>query len=87
MSRVKQIIDSMPADMAKEVMKLRAAHFCLMELDGARIMKLQKMAVYLNFQAGDGKMYSSSPYTYERPDGMGGVITEKTHFRYIDKVR
>ena len=86
MSRVKQIIDSMPADMAKEVMKLRAAHFCLMELDGARIMKLQKMAVYLNFQAGDGKMYSSSPYTYDRPDGKGGSVMMETYFRYINKV-
>ena len=86
MSRVEQIITRMPPDTAKAVLHLREIHSCLMEINRDRILCLQSMCVYLNFQEGEGRMLDAVPHYYYLPDGRGGEIAKETYFTYINKV-
>lgn len=55
MSRINEIIASMPPGEAAAVIHLREVHACLMDLDTNRARTLAARAVYLDYLEGEGR--------------------------------
>lgn len=55
MSRINEIIASMPPGEAAAVVHLREVHSCLMELDAKKTRALAARAVFLDYIEEDGK--------------------------------
>ena len=85
MSRINEIIASMPPGEAAAVVHLREVHACLMELDKNHARTLAARAIFLNYLDGDGRKLGTIPHYYERPTATGSVMVE-TYFSYIDRV-
>ena len=85
MSRINEIIASMPPGEAAAVIHLREVHACLMDLDTNRARTLAARAVYLDYLEGEGRKLGKNPHYYERPTTTGSVMVE-TYFSYIDRV-
>ena len=85
MSRINEIIASMPPGEAAAVIHLREVHACLMELTANKSREVAARAICLNYLDGDGRKLGTIPHYYERPTTTGSVMVE-TYFSYIDRV-
>ena len=81
MSRINEIIASMPPGEAAAVIHLREVHACLMDLDTNRAR-----AVYLDYLEGEGRKLGKIPRHYERITSKGEKVTVETYFSYINRV-
>lgn len=86
MSRINEIIASMPPGVAAAVVHLREVHSCLMELDTNHARALEARAIYLDYMEGEGRKLGNIPRHYERIDSDGKKVTVETYFSYIDRV-
>lgn len=86
MSRINEIIASMPPGEAAAVIHLREVHSCLMELDTKKARALAARAVFLDYIEGTGRKLGKIPRHYERINPDGVKVTVKTYFSYIDRV-
>lgn len=86
MSRINEIIASMPPGEAAAVVHLRQVHACLMELGTAQARPLAARAIYLNYIEGEGRKLGNIPRHYERINSNGEKVTVETYFSYIDRV-
>lgn len=86
MSRINEIIASMPPGEAAAVVHLREVHSCLMELDTNRARALAARAVYLDYLEGEGRKLGKIPRHYERITSKGEKVTVETYFSYINRV-
>ncbi len=86
MSRINEIIASMPPGEAAAVVHLREVHSCLMELDTKKARALAARAVYLDYLEGEGRKLGKIPRHYERVTSKGENVTVETYFSYINKV-
>lgn len=86
MSRINEIIASMPPGEAAAVVHLREVHSCLMELDTKKARTLAARAVYLDYLEGEGRKLGKNPRHYERVTSKGEKVTVKTYFSYINRV-
>ena len=86
MSRINEIIASMPPGEAAAVVHLREVHSCLMELDTKKARALAARAVYLDYLEGDGRKLCKIPRHYERVTSKGEKVTVETYFSYINRV-
>ena len=66
MSRIGEIIASMPPGEAATVVHLREVHSCLMELDTNHARALAARAIYLDYMEGEGRKLGKIPRHYER---------------------
>lgn len=88
MSRIAQIIESMPPDEQKAVKSLREKHALLMELDRKNVIpRLMGKAVLLNYLEGEGRRLDDVPHYYRVPDGKGGYKDKETFFVYNSSYR
>lgn len=86
MSRLAQIIESMPPDEQAAVNALIEKHALLMELDRKNVIpKLMEKAVLLNYLEGEGRRLDVVPHYYRVPDGKGGYNEKETFFKYKDR--
>lgn len=86
MSRINEIIASMPPGEAAAVVHLREVHSCLMELDRKKTKALAARAVYLDYLEGEGRKLGKIPRHYERVTSKGENVTVETYFSYINRV-
>jgi hypothetical protein len=86
MSRINEIIASMPPGEAAAVIHLREVHACLMDLDTNRARTLAARAVYLDYLEGEGRKLGKVPLHYERLNEKGESVTVETYFRYLDRI-
>ena len=87
MSRIAQIIESMPPDEQKAVKSLREKHALLMELDRKNVIpRLMGKAVLLNYLEGEGRRLDDAPHYYRVPDGKGGYKDKETFFTYKSRI-
>lgn len=86
MSRINEIIASMPPGEAAAVVHLRDVHACLMDLDTNHARALAARAIYLNYIEGEGRKLGKIPRHYERINPDGVKVTVETYFSYIDRV-
>ena len=86
MSRINEIIASMPTGVAAAVVHLREVHACLMELDTNYARALADRAIYLNYIEGEGRKLGKIPRHYERVTPKGDKVNVETYFSYIDRV-
>ena len=86
MSRINEIIASMPPGEAAAVAHLREVHACLMDLDRNRARALAARAVYLDYLEGEGRKLGKIPRHYERVTSKGENVTVETYFRYLDRI-
>ena len=80
MSRINEIIASMPPGEAAAVVHLREVHECLMDLDKNHARTLAARAVY------EGRKLCKNPRHYERVTSKGEKVTVETYFSYINRV-
>lgn len=81
MSRINEIIASMPPGEAAAVIHLREVHSCLMELDTKKAR-----AVFLDYIDGTGRKLGKIPRHYERVTPKGEKVNVETYFCYINRV-
>lgn len=81
MSRINEIIASMPPGEAAAVVHLREVHSCLMELDTNHAR-----AVFLDYIEGTGRKLGKIPRHYERVTPKGEKVNVETYFCYINRV-
>ena len=86
MSRINEIIASMPPGEDATVVHLREVHACLMELDKNHARTLAARAVYLDYLEGEGRKLCKTPRHYERVTCKGEKVTVETYFSYINRV-
>lgn len=86
MSRIGEIIASMPPGEAAAVVHLREVHSCLMDLDTNHARALAARAIYLGYMEGEGRKLGKIPRHYERINPDGVKVTVETYFSYIDRV-
>lgn len=86
MSRINEIIASMPPGVAAAVVHLREVHACLMDLDTNHARALAARAIYLDYMEGEGRKLGKIPRCYERVNSKGEKINVETYFSYIDRV-
>lgn len=86
MSRINEIIASMPPCEAAAVVHLREVHSCLMELDTKKARTLAARAVYLDYIEGTGRKLGKIPRYYERVTPRGEKVNVETYFCYINRV-
>ena len=86
MSRINEIIASMPPGEAAAVVHLREVHSCLMELDTKKARALAARAVYLDYIEGTGRKLGKIPRYYERVTPKGEKVNVETYFCYINRV-
>ena len=86
MSRINEIIASMPPGVAAAVVHLREVHSCLMELDTNHARALAARAIYLDYLEGEGRKLCKIPQHYERVTSKGEKVTVETYFGYINRV-
>lgn len=86
MSRINEIIASMPPGEAAAVVHLREVHACLMDLDSNHARALAARAIYLDYMEGEGRKLGKIPRHYERINPDGVKVTVETYFSYIDRV-
>lgn len=86
MSRINEIIASMPPGVAAAVVHLRQVHACLMELDTNHARALAARAIYLDYMEGEGRKLGKIPRHYEGVTSKGEKVTVETYFSYIDRV-
>lgn len=86
MSRINEIIASMPPGEAAAVIHLRDVHSCLMDLDTNRARTLAARAVYLDYLEGEGRKLCKIPQHYERVTSKGEKVNVETYFSYINRV-
>lgn len=86
MSRIDEIIASMPPSEAAAEVHLREAHACLMDLDKNHARTLAARAVYLDYLEGEGRKLGKIPRHYERVTSKGEKVTVETYFSYINRV-
>lgn len=86
MSRINEIIASMPPGEAAAVIHLREVHSCLMELDTKKTKALAARAVFLDYIEGTGRKLGKIPRHYERITSKGEKVTVETYFRYLDRI-
>lgn len=86
MSRINEIIASMPPGVAAAVIHLREVHSCLMELDTKKARALAARAVFLDYIEGTGRKLGKIPRYYERVTPKGEKVNVETYFCYINRV-
>ena len=86
MSRINEIIASMPPGEAAAVAHLRQVYVCLMELDTNHARALAARAIYLDYMEGEGRKLGKNPRHYERVTSKGEKVTVETYFSYINRV-
>ena len=86
MSRINEIIASMPPGVAAAVVHLREVHSCLMELDTNHARALAARAIYLDYMEGEGRKLGKIPRYYERVTTNGEKVNVETYFCYINRV-
>ncbi len=86
MSRINEIIASMPPGVAAAVIHLREVHSCLMELDTKKARTLAARAVFLDYIEGTGRKLGKIPRYYERVTPKGEKVNVETYFCYINRV-
>lgn len=86
MSRINEIIASVPPGEAAAVVHLREVHACLMDLDTNHARALAARAIYLDYMEGEGRKLGKIPRHYERINPDGVKVTVETYFSYIDRV-
>lgn len=86
MSRINEIIASMPPGEAAAVVHLREVHSCLMELDTNHARALAARAVFLDYIEGTGRKLGKIPRHYERVTHKGEKVNVETYFCYINRV-
>lgn len=86
MSRINEIIASMPPGEAAAVVHLREVHSCLMELDTKKARALAARAVFLDYIEGTGRKLGKTSRYYERVNSKGEKINVETYFSYINRV-
>ena len=86
MSRINEIIASMPPGEAAAVVHLREVHSCLMELDTKKARTLAARAVFLDDIEGTGRKLGKIPRHYERITTNGEKVNVETYFCYINRV-
>lgn len=86
MSRINEIIASMPPGVAAVVVHLREVHSCLMDLDTNHARALAARTIYLGYMEGEGRKLGKIPRHYERINPDGVKVTVETYFSYIDRV-
>lgn len=86
MSRINEIIASMPPGEAAAVANLREVHSCLMELDTNHARALAARAIFLDYMEGTGRRLGKIPRYYERVTPKGEKVNVGTCFRYINRV-
>ena len=86
MSRINEIIASMPPGEAAAVIHLREVHSCLMELDTKKTKALVARAVFLDYIEGTGRKLGKIPRNYERVTPKGEKVNVETYFCYIKRV-
>lgn len=86
MSRINEIIASMPPGEAAAVVHLREVHSCLMELDTKKARTLAARAVFLDYIEGTGRKLGKIPRHYERVTPKGEKVNVETYFCYINRV-
>lgn len=86
MSRINEIIASMPPGEAAAVVHLREVHSCLMELDTKKARALAARAVFLDYIDGTGRKLGKIPRYYERVTPKGEKVNVETYFCYINRV-
>lgn len=86
MSRINEIIASMPPGEAAAVVHLREVHSCLMELGTKKARALAARAVYLDYLEGEGRKLGKIPRRYERVTSKCEKVTVETYFSYINRV-
>lgn len=86
MSRINEIIASMPPGKATAVVHLREVHACLMDLDKNHARTLAARAVYLDYLEGEGRKLGKIPRHYGRVTSKGEKVTVETYFSYINRV-
>ena len=74
MSRINEIIASMPPGEAAAVIHLREVHSCLMELDTKKTKALAAIAVFLDYIEGTGRKLGKIPRHYERVTPKGDKV-------------
>lgn len=86
MSRINEIIASMPPGEDAAVIHLREVHSCLMELDTKKARALAARAVFLDYIEGTGRKLGKIPRNYERVTPKGEKVNVETYFCYINRV-
>ena len=86
MSRINEIIASMPPGEAAVVTHLREVHACLMDLGRNRARALAARAAYIDYLEGEGRKLGKNPRHYERVTSKGEKVTVETYFSYINRV-
>lgn len=86
MSRINEIIASMPPGEAAAVVHLREVHACLMDLDTNHARALAARAIYLDYMEGEGRKLGKIPLHYDYVNEKGDVVTVETYFRYLDRI-
>lgn len=86
MSRINEIIASMPPGEAAAVIHLREVYSCLMELDTKKKKALAARAVFLDYIEGTGRKLGKIPRYYERVTPKGEKVNVETYFSYINRV-
>ena len=86
MSRINEIIASMPPGEAAAVVHLREVHSCLMELDTKKARTLAARAVFLDYIECTGRKLGKIPRHYERITTNGEKVNVETYFCYINRV-
>ena len=86
MSRINEIIASMPPGVAAAVVHLREVHSCLLVLDTNHARALADRAIYLDYMEGEGRKLGNIPRHYERVNSKGEKVNVETYFSYIDRV-
>lgn len=86
MSRINEIIASMPPGEAAAVIHLREVYSCLMELDTKKARTLAARAVFLDYIEGTGRKLGKIPRYYERVTPKGEKVNVETYFCYINRV-
>lgn len=86
MSRINEIIASMPPGEAAAVVHLREVHACLMDLDAKKTRALAARAVFLDYIEGTGRKLGKIPRYYERITPKGDKVNVETYFSYINRV-
>lgn len=88
MSRINEIIASMPPGEAAAVVHLREVHSCLMELDTNtnHARALAARAIFLDYIEGTGRKLGKIPRYYERVTPKGEKVNVETYFCYINRV-
>lgn len=86
MSRINEIIASMPPGEAAAVIHLREVHACLMDLDAKKTKALAARAAFLDYIDGTGRKLGKIPRYYERVTPKGEKVNVETYFCYINRV-